>query len=797
MLGRDARGSRRRRPARSCADRPGHERGDRADAVDRPPGPAGRDRGRDLDGGLPRRRAVALRAAARAGSSESRPTASRATSRRWATRSTSAPTASSCPASSRATTPRRACARTASTCWPAPWPRARACVWAAGCPFVQRLSTGDGRLRKLAERLPPVPGAGDGRELARPVPRARRRRRARCGCSATRSTGGSGGSTRAPAAIEATIAARRSPPTSVGGRRRSGWITDGVDDRVVPLDVASGRAARAGPRRPRRRAGSRPARARSGSRTRSTARCRASIRATRRVVATIEVGGLPRGVAAGDGAVWVTAHACELPPDRVARGGRGARGLRAGGEERPLRIGVIVDCAGVYRSLEDAELSGAALPLIERGARPARPPRGRRAHARAGGRPAVELVPRLHRGARVLDAHHRAAPARRAGARRRRRRRRHRARRDRAARRRARSTRASSFVPVVHGPREVTLHRPAPNLFRFAADHGQGVAGLGEYAYRDARLAAASPSWLANWDAGWSGRDAFVAEFCALGGARRRATSASDCLRPDGRRRRARPARRRRRRRVRARVLRSGGLPAPARAGEVGDPARQIVVGPGLIDDPALLRETRGALDGVVGSSNVDPERLRGLPARVRARLPRRARPSVAGSEQVSGYRDAVEAVLRGARAGRRATPLACPAQLARLQVDLLGGRVRLDANRQAVVSTSLVRIARPPGAPSSSRWAPSPASTSRSAGCSRRRPRRATGRQLPARAAAAMGRLISRRARDRPGEARVAGPRRQAARAQPAPDEQRRARRRRSRARCARARARRAASAR
>ena len=41
------------------------------------------------------------------------------------------------------------------------------------------------------------------------------------------------------------------------------------------------------------------------------------------------------------------------------------------------------------------------------------------------------------------------------------------------------------FLPVVHGPREATLHRPAPNLFRFAGDYGQGVAGLGTYAYRD------------------------------------------------------------------------------------------------------------------------------------------------------------------------------------------------------------------------------------------------------------------------------------------------------------------------
>ena len=73
------------------------------------------------------------------------------------------------------------------------------------------------------------------------------------------------------------------------------------------------------------------------------------------------------------------------------------------------------------------------------------------------------------------------------------------------------------FVPVVHGPREVTLHQAAPNLYRFAADHGQGVAGLAWYAYRELgwrRVAVV----LANWDVGWSARDAFTAEFCALGG---------------------------------------------------------------------------------------------------------------------------------------------------------------------------------------------------------------------------------------------------------------------------------------
>ena len=72
----------------------------------------------------------------------------------------------------------------------------------------------------------------------------------------------------------------------------------------------------------------------------------------------------------------------------AAAAGRGCR-RRA----RPLQIGVVVDCVGIYRSLEDAELSGAALPLLERGAEL----RGQRAAdgltpRKVAGR-AVELVP--------------------------------------------------------------------------------------------------------------------------------------------------------------------------------------------------------------------------------------------------------------------------------------------------------------------------------------------------------------------------------------------------------------------
>jgi len=86
------------------------------------------------------------------------------------------------------------------------------------------------------------------------------------------------------------------------------WITDGLNNRVVPVDVATGRALA----------------------TVSVGRGASGIAAgagaiwvantldgtvsridpdTREVVRTIRVGGLPRGVAVGDGTVWVTAHA--------------------------------------------------------------------------------------------------------------------------------------------------------------------------------------------------------------------------------------------------------------------------------------------------------------------------------------------------------------------------------------------------------------------------------------------------------------------------------------------------------
>ena len=361
-------------------------------------------------------------------------------------------------------------------------------------------------------------------------------------------------------------------------------------------------------------------------------------------------------------------------------------------EQPPLRIGVITDCTGIYRALEDAELSGASLPLIERGARL----QGQRASdgigpAEVAGR-RVELV----RGCtESLEFSTLTSELRRLAV------------RERVdvivagtigpdeviVREVARRYPHVLFVPVVRGPREVTLHRPAPNLYRFAADHGQGVAGLAHHAYHALgwrRVAIVAPGW----DGGWSGRDAFTAEFCALGG---RVTSHvvpvfnGYMFDPKGR-----DVARVPRDVDGVAVLGASSFFGPNAfierlARRVGDPGRHIVIGPDTVDEPDTLKANAGALDGVVAGSYLDPVRRREYLRAFAGAFPG-VKESVADDWAVRGFRDGVEAVLRGIeRSGGDARRL--PAALAQLRTDLLGGPVRLDGARQAVVTSRLVRI--------------------------------------------------------------------------------------------------------
>ena len=98
------------------------------------------------------------------------------------------------------------------------------------------------------------------------------------------------------------------PPRSAVVSDGKVWVTDVLDDTVVPVDIASGRvlpAVRVG-------RGASGVAATPGAvwvANASDATVSRVDTATRRVVATIRVGGFPSELAAGRGAVWVTSHA--------------------------------------------------------------------------------------------------------------------------------------------------------------------------------------------------------------------------------------------------------------------------------------------------------------------------------------------------------------------------------------------------------------------------------------------------------------------------------------------------------
>jgi YVTN family beta-propeller protein len=179
-------------------------------------------------------------------------------------------------------------------------------VWAAGCPFVDRLSTDAQQLHTLRHVfLPYQPpgiastsrvqfrelalGAGSLWVLGDALDRRVWRLDPRSG------------------AMQATIVVPF-PPRSVVVAGGAAWITDGLDDTVVPIDARSNRVLPAVPVG-RGAAGIAAgagavwvANAIDGTVSRIDPR-------SRRVTATVKVGGAPSEIDAGDGAVWVTSHA--------------------------------------------------------------------------------------------------------------------------------------------------------------------------------------------------------------------------------------------------------------------------------------------------------------------------------------------------------------------------------------------------------------------------------------------------------------------------------------------------------
>jgi hypothetical protein len=179
-------------------------------------------------------------------------------------------------------------------------------VWAAGCPAVQRLSTGGGALRDIAETSIPYAnpatveniraqiremavGAGSLWVLGDALDRRVWRLDAHTG--------------KLLATIPLAFA-----PRSVAVAGGAAWITDGLHDTVVPVDAATNRPG--APLRVGRGAAGIAADgdelwiagALDGTLTRVDAR-------RRRVAATVRVAGAPREVAVGGGAVWTAGDA--------------------------------------------------------------------------------------------------------------------------------------------------------------------------------------------------------------------------------------------------------------------------------------------------------------------------------------------------------------------------------------------------------------------------------------------------------------------------------------------------------
>jgi branched-chain amino acid transport system substrate-binding protein len=248
-----------------------------------------------------------------------------------------------------------------------------------------------------------------------------------------------------------------------------------------------------------------------------------------------------------------------------------------------------------------------------------------------------------------------------------------------------------TFLAAANGPREVTLQRPAPNVYRVAPDLAQGVAGLATMAYKSLGWRRAA-LLLDDWVVGWQGETAFVREFCSLGGRVTGRIALAQATPP---------------KKVLARIPRAADgvvvlgssmsvtpdlLGALARRG-----AGTLLLGPDVTGSPGLIRNVPG-LAGVLGASYTPDSPAFQAYLRAYAKAYPGAGRWEPRDELVIGYRNAVEAILQ-AFERVRGDQARLGAQLARLDTKLLGVPVRMDANRQAVVSSSLVRL----GAPSAS----------------------------------------------------------------------------------------------
>ena len=362
------------------------------------------------------------------------------------------------------------------------------------------------------------------------------------------------------------------------------------------------------------------------------------------------------------------------------------------GDDRPFRLGVLTDCQGPFHAFEEAELSGVELPLVERGARLRGPaPTDGVTDATAGGR-RVELVRGcaetgeyavfLEEARRLVEKEHVDAVVGGNGP---------------SIRDVARLYPTVPFVATFWDEQEVTLRKPASNVYRFETDYGQHMAGLGGYAYRELGWRRASVL-AGDASPGWGAAAGFIAEFCALGGTIADEVYLSPWVptkdpaakalrsRPDGVA-------------LLLTIFDSPLDPTRALLQRLGRPDRQLLLNGPLIEDLTVLQPVARRLDGVVSTSLMPvtaPSRELSGYRRLYAKTFKGLPASMGDASFVIGYGDAVRALLAAVDEtggdlsnGRSRLRDA----LARLRITLPRGAVRLDANRQAVADVPLVRM--------------------------------------------------------------------------------------------------------
>lgn len=371
-----------------------------------------------------------------------------------------------------------------------------------------------------------------------------------------------------------------------------------------------------------------------------------------------------------------------------------------GGGERAIKIGVLADCTGGLGAFNELELASAELPLLERGARlTGSKPRDGVSHANVAGR-RVDIVTGcaesttyevlIAEARRLVEIEHAdvlvGPPLDSDGL---------------VLRELARRSPNVTFVLTLSRSQETTLRDPAPNVFRFQPDGAQQAAGLGSYAYHQLgwRSAAVVGEDFAT---SWARAAGFIAEFCALGG------------------------------RITTRIFSPIGAPVsplvervpqavdgvalvPAAAwidwsGFVRAYARRqrnvahhLVLGPEMLIVPDIRARLALLADGGIAGGSEPYDVMNSTWLRLRREFGRLFPGLVPGKSVPAeyplalAYRNATEAVVEALERvdgdlardqGRFRTALG------RLRLETPAGVIRLDANRQAVATAYLTRVA-------------------------------------------------------------------------------------------------------